>query len=186
MTQDFTYRFNKHWRATISAGYWHRDYYTNAPPYDHQANNYRIEFRPFQRVYYDWDWGKVKMSNQYPTDYRFFFTPIFERWPTTFEFRQRDMIKATIPVGKSGKNFIIPMYEILAGNDKFGPQRQALYGSTRSSVTWFDNRSAVFFRHHLEDEKADFDVGVMYQRVRATCDVRWDTSINLMVDVIFR
>jgi hypothetical protein len=186
VTQDFSYRFNRHWRATISAGYWHRDYYANTPPYDHQGNEFRNEFRPFQRVYYDWDWGKVQLSNQVRADYRFFFTPGFSRWPTTFEFRPRDMVKATIPIGHSGKNFIIPMYEILAGIDKYGPERQALYHQVWSDMTWFDNRPAIFLRHHLEDKKADVDVGVMYQRVRSTYDPRWDTSINLMFDIIFR
>jgi hypothetical protein len=130
--------------------------------------------------------GKIKFSNQVRTDYRFYFTPNWQRWPSRFEFRARDMIKAQIPVGKSGKNSVILMYEILAGKDKYGPERQAKYGSIWSSMTWFDNRPCLFVRHHLDSIKADWDVGIMYQRDRTPYDERWDTSVNLMMDVIFR
>ncbi|MDJ0364516.1 DUF2490 domain-containing protein [Hymenobacter sp. H14-R3] len=190
LTQDFVYRLRPHWRVSLSGGYWRRDAYQDAPPYEaEQPNNYRDELRPYARLHYDRTLGRVALTNSLRTDYRFYFTPGFEeRWPTPFEFRLRDMVTARFPLDQAGHRFLILSDEVLTATDAYGPAATRAPGQSWSPYKLTENRLSVYYRRTLDIPRhhLDCDLGLMYQYWRETQKTAFNTSFNLMLDVIVR
>ena len=190
LTQDFIYRLSPRWRMAVSGGYWRRDYYDDAPPYDaEQPNNYRDELRPYARLYYEHPLGRVALVNALRTDYRFYFTPGFGgRWPTPFEFRVRDMVTARFPLDPAGHRFLILSDEVLTATDAYNADVARAAGHAWSPYKLTENRASVYYRRVVEipRHRLDCDLGMMYQYWRETQKTAFNTSFNLMLDVIVR
>ena len=188
VTQDFIYRLSPHWRLALSAGYWRRNSYQDAAPYDaNQPNSYRDELRPFQRVYYDAQLGKTLFTNAFRTDYRFYFGPGFRRrWPTPFKFRVRDMVNVKLPLEASRRHWLIVSDEVLSATDDYSAGRANQAGRHWSPYKLTENRFSVYYRRRFPERKLIWDLGIMHQYWRETQRTAFHTSYNLMMDFIVR
>ncbi|MDQ2770468.1 MAG: DUF2490 domain-containing protein [Bacteroidota bacterium] len=187
VTQDFIYRISPHWRTAVSFGYWRRNSYQEEAPYEaSQPNTYRNELRPFQKLYYDVQFGKILFTNTLRADYRFYFTPGFSRWPTPFELRAREMVNAKIPLDPTHRHWIILNDEVLTAADDYSAGTAEKMGHQWSPYKLTENRASVYYRHSFPEHKLDCDIGIMHQRWRETQQPAFNTSYNLMMDFIFK
>lgn len=181
LTQDFIYHINDHWRVAVSGGYWRRNAYQDAAPYNSRNFPYefRNELRPYQRLYYKLNIGQVKITNTFRIDERFYFTQDFhDPWTTPFEFRARYMLDGRRPFTKDKQNWVIVNDEVLTAIDQ------------RSSGTWSEyqfteNRFSLYYRHTFTKQRVDIDLGLMHQYWRERPGAsNFNISYNIMFDII--
>lgn len=173
--QEMVYRINNHFK--FSQGLFYAKRYYNDE--DHPA--YLNEIRFYPRFYHEFKVGKVQFSHSVRVDFRFFSQPGFETWEKPFEFRNRYLIKASLPLGKSNKNALIFITEFFAATDK---QISKDGNMAFSKYNFTENRTSIYFRHLLNKPNAYLDLGLMNQQWFDS-DRIMRQSFLLQADIIF-
>ncbi|MGZ3863146.1 MAG: DUF2490 domain-containing protein [Bacteroidia bacterium] len=187
-TQDFIYKANSHWHFTLSFGYWRRNAYDDIRPFDMRAEpfQFRNELRPFQKIYYLHNIGKIKINHVFRTDYRFYYNQDFsDVWGTPFEFRARYLQAWKIPLDPEKKNWFIASDEILSAVDQYNGTVARIKNAAWSPYQITENRFSVYYRRSFIEKRIDLDFGIMHQYWRERPGINtFNISYNLMFDII--
>lgn len=140
------------------------------------------EIRIYPKIYHQFKLNRIGFSQYFRTDFRFFFSPGFHRWHKPFEFRTRYLMKMLVPLDKKERNYMVFITEFLAATD------ENVADNGRKTFTRFrftENRSSVFFRHHIPNPNMFLDIGIMNQMWREGVEKRFNQTLLLQVDWVF-
>jgi hypothetical protein len=174
--EELVYRLSNHFKISQGVFYAQRGYY------DAEHPAYVNEIRLYPKVYHEFSVRDVKFSQYLRTDIRFFSEPGFNAYNKPLEIRNRYLMKATVPLDRYHKNYLVGMIEFFFATDK----KREKDGSTHFTTYQFkENRSSFYFRHHIEKPNAFFDAGVMVQTWNDTSTGRFRETYILQLDLIF-
>lgn len=174
LREEIVYRFSK--RVKIAQGF----FYAERNYYDREHPLFLNEIRCYPRIYHEFSYKGISFSQYLRTDLRFFSGPGFTSYHRPLEIRNRYLMKATFPLDRKGKFFLIGITEFFFATDK---EKEYDGSSHYTSYHFTENRSSIYLRRKLETLDAFFDVGVMTQTWNDT-EVFRETLI-LQVDLIF-
>lgn len=174
--EEIVYRLSNKYKLSQGVFYAKRVYH------DAEHPNYVNEIRLYPKIYHEFKWHKSTFSQYIRTDIRFFSSPGFKAYDKPLEIRNRYLIKGTIPLGQSHQNYLIGMTEFFFATDK----KINKDGSVNfTSYQFTENRSSIYFRHRLNNLKAFFDVGIMFQTWNNDSTKRLKETYLLQIDLIF-
>lgn len=174
--EELEYRISKSFKASMGTFYAQRSYADSGHP------DFLNEIRFYPRIYHEFHAGRIRFSQYLRTDLRLFTGPGFTRWHKPFEFRPRYLMKMTVPLDKKQRNFLVFITEFLAATDEeVAPDGRKTF--TRFNLT--ENRSSVFYRHHIPQPDMFFDIGVMNQLWRNVSDKKFNQTTLFQVDWVF-
>lgn len=174
--EELEYRISKKFKASVGVFYAQRGYADSAHP------EFLNELRFYPRIYHQFQAKRIRFSQYLRTDLRLFTAPGFKAWHKPFEFRLRYLMKMTVPVHKNNRHFMVFITEFLAATDEeVEPDGRKRF--TRFNFT--ENRSSVFYRHHIPRPDMYFDIGVMNQMWRGVTDQKFNQTLLFQVDWVF-
>jgi len=178
LLQDFSYRINKKW--SVSQGQFYGRFGFDDP----QHPTYLNEARLYPRLSYKTEWKGIALTFQFRTDFRFFYPPPGQTWNNPFEFRNRLLGRASIPIDKSKKVFFVVITELFALTDK--DYKSVENGSGHYYYTpykFHEDRTSFFVRYKF-NENLFGDVGVLNQIWRVAdgkLTINHQFSIDLVI-----
>lgn len=174
--EELEYKFSKHFKISNGIFYAQRFYD------DAEHPDYINEVRFYPKVYHQFNAKRIKFSQYLRMDFRYFTAPRFRTWHKPFEYRLRYLMKMTVPIDKKDRNFMVFMTEFLAATD------EEVYDDGRKSFTQFhftENRSSIFYRHHIPQPDMFFDIGIMNQIWRGATEKGFHQTFLLQIDWVF-
>jgi len=174
--EELDYKFAKHFKFSQGVFYAQRFYDDDSHP------DFLNEIRVYPKIYHTFNYKKIKFSQYFRTDFRFFSGPKFTRWHKPFEFRTRYLMKMTVPLDKKERNFMVFITEFLAATDK---EIEADGRKTFTKFHFTENRSSIFYRHHIPNPDMFFDIGIMNQMWRGGTEKNFHQTLLLQIDWVF-
>ncbi|SDJ88598.1 Protein of unknown function [Catalinimonas alkaloidigena] len=175
--EELAYRLSPH--VTLAQGL----FYAQRAYDDATHPRYLNEVRLYPRVIHAFRLGRIHMAQYLRCDVRFFSAPGFTAWQKPFSFRNRYQLKGTLPLDGAQQNFLIGITEFFFATDEtIRPEGGAHF----SPYAFTENRSSLFFRHHLTHPDAFLDVGLMDQTWKDSQTGHFRESWLLQFDLIFR
>ena len=173
--EELDYRLSKHFKISQGLFYAGRGYYDSEHP------EYINEIRVYPKIYHEFAVKQVKFSQYLRTDIRFFSEPGFKAYDKPLEIRNRYLMKASLPLDRANKNYLVAMTEFFFATD----EKREQDGSTYFTAYQFtENRSSFYFRHQLSKWKAFLDAGVMLQTWKDNSVGRFRETYILQIDLI--
>ncbi|MDF2456782.1 MAG: hypothetical protein K0R51_2775 [Cytophagaceae bacterium] len=173
--EELVYRLSKHVKISQGIFYAERSYY------DAEHPEYINEIRCYPKVYHEFNIQQIKFSQYLRMDIRFFSAPGFKPYNKPLEIRNRYLMKVYVPLDNKHKNHLVGMTEFFFATDK----KRDGDGSTFFTPYQFtENRSCVYFRHHLTKPDAFFDAGIMVQSWKDESQDRFRETYILQLDFI--
>lgn len=140
------------------------------------------EIRFYPRLYHRFRWGRLRFSQYLRADFRLFSGPRFTPWHKPFELRARYLMKMSVPLDRKDRNYLVFVTEFLAAADR---ETEPGQGKTFSRFRFTENRSSVFYRHHIPRPDMFFDIGIMHQTWRGSPENQFNRTWLLQVDWVF-
>lgn len=174
--EELEYRFAPAFKLSMGVLYAERFYDDSFHP------EFINEIRFYPRIYHQFNAKRLRFSQYLRTDLRLFSGPRFTAWHKPFEFRARYLMKMTVPLDRKERNFMVFITEFLAATDE-EVQDDGRKTFTRFNFT--ENRSSVFYRHHIPQPDMFFDIGIMNQMWRGATEQKFHQTLLLQVDWVF-
>jgi len=174
--EELEYRLSRHFKISQGVFYAERGYYDT----EHPA--YVNEIRLYPKVYHEFSIHDIRFSQYFRTDIRFFSGPGFNAYNKPLEIRNRYLMKATVPLDRNNKNYLVGMTEFFFATD----EKKEKDGSAHFTAYQFtENRSSLYFRHRIEKPNAFFDAGIMVQSWNDSSTGHFRETYILQLDLIF-
>ena len=174
--EELEYRISKKFKVNMGVFYAQRGYADSLHP------DFLNEVRFYPKIYHQFQVKRIKFSQYLRTDLRLFAAPGFRPWHKPFEFRARYLLKMTVPLDKKERNFMVFITEFLAATD----EEKGVDGrKTFTRFNFTENRSSVFYRHHIPQPDMFFDIGIMNQMWRGVTEKKFNQTLLLQVDWVF-
>lgn len=174
--EELEYRISSKFKASMGVFYAQRGYADSLHP------DFLNEVRFYPRIYHRFHARRIQFSQYLRGDFRLFTAPGFKPWHKPFEFRARYLMKMTVPVHKNDRHFLVFITEFLAATDEeTEPDGRKKF--TRFNFT--ENRTSVFYRHHIPKPDMYFDIGVMHQLWRGVTEKKFNQTLLFQVDWVF-
>lgn len=154
LREELVYRLSKKLKISQGVLYAERSYYDTEHP------DYINEIRWYPKVYHEFSIRQMSFSHYLRTDIRFFSEPGFKPYNKPLEIRNRYLMKMSIPLEAEHKNFLVGMTEFFFATDE---EREKGASQHFTDYQFTENRSSLYFRHHIQKPDAFFDAGVMVQ-----------------------
>ncbi|MDB5258178.1 MAG: hypothetical protein JWM14_2873 [Chitinophagaceae bacterium] len=174
--EEIVYRLSNHFKIAQGIFYAERGYYDT----EHPA--YVNEIRLYPKVYHEFSVAAIRFSQCLRTDIRFFSAPGFNTYNKPLEIRNRYLMKATMPLDRNNKNYLVGMTEFFFATDEKRNKDGSVYFT---EYQFTENRSSFYVRHHIEKLDAFFDAGVMVQTWNDMSTGHFRETYILQLDFIF-
>jgi hypothetical protein len=161
--QEFQYKFNKKWQASLAQSFRYQNEYEDNEPY-HEANPaYRYEVRYYGRLYYRHELGSTSVNYSFRPEFRTFYQPgwVPEEMPLELRFRVRAQF--SIPINESKTSLFVTGNEFLSALDEFESSSPREHHHTWSSYHFTEDRLHIYFKHIFKKPRVAVNVGVMEQ-----------------------
>lgn len=178
LNQETLFQFNKSWQTAFGASVRLQDLYQKEAPYTSEEPAYRKETRYYLRLFFKREYRKTTFTYSFRPEYRVFFTPDGDPWPTPLQVRLRLKAQINIPVNTSKSNQIIVANEWLTATSKNSQ-------SQWSTLEFTEDRLSTFFRHTFHKPSVFLDVGLMHQFWRNE-EKNFEYTTYLSFDLLFQ
>lgn len=165
---EWTYTASKHWQVSLAGSLRFQNEYEDAPPYNPDDPAFRKEVRTFSRIMYRHPQGsRLKWTHTLRPEYRQFFTPDWQRWPSPVQFRLRGGSKMSYALNADNTTQLIVANELLFTLNR-------VQDVSANSLKWSpfklsEDRLSMFIRRALKKPAVNVDAGLMHQ-------FWWDTN----------
>lgn len=174
--QEADYRISKKFSTSLGLMYSERFYEDDTHP------DYINEIRLYPRITHHFRAGRLRFSQYLRTDFRWFFRPHFYDWHKPMEIRTRYRMKMNVPLDKKERNSLVVMTELLAATDE---EKEADGRKVFGKFLFTENRTSVYYRHHIPKPDMYLDFGIMNQTWRDGQSNVFRYTFILQTDVIF-
>ncbi len=185
INQEWAYQFASHWQLVMAGSLRSQSLYEETPPYEPKQPAVRREIRGYARLFFRHQQGsKLNWAHSFRPEYRRFFGPGWQEWPTPVQIRLRLKSQLSYPLNPAKTTLIIAANEVLTTIDGVNdlPNRPLKWSPYRVS----EDRLSMFIRRTLHKPAVNLDAGLMHQ-------FWWDANAQkirytayLSVDLLFR
>ncbi|MDO1449425.1 DUF2490 domain-containing protein [Rhodocytophaga aerolata] len=179
LRQGMAYKLSRHFTFSLTAMYGNRAYYEESlPPYQQEIRLYPKLSHSFKR-------GNFSFSQALRLDIRRFYQPDWSSWKDPLELRPRYQGKATLPLSGNKTNSLIVLTEVMGSAKGAGKQAGFTLWPDMKPFHFTENRTSLYFRHHLSRLNWDLDLGLMHQYWRLH-EHTFISTMHVAVDLIIK
>lgn len=184
LNQEIGYQFTPHWQLVVGCSLRSQSLYEEEPPYEATQPAARTEIRAYARLFFRHQRGKVSWAHSFRPEYRRFFTPDWQRWPTPLQIRLRWKAQFSIPINTAQTAQFIVANEVLTAVSRvhISPATELRWSSYRFT----EDRLSMFVRRLLKKPSLFIDAGVMHQMWWDADSQKLRYTAYLSVDALFR
>jgi len=177
---EWTYTASKHWQVSLAGSLRFQNEYEDTPPYSPDEPAVRTELRAFTRIMYRHSEGsRLKWTHTLRPEYRRFFTPDWQPWPSPVQLRLRVGSRVSYALNANNTTQLILNNELLFSLNR-------VQDSSPGSLTWSpfklnEDRLSMFIRRVIKKPAVNVDAGLMHQFWwdNSSCQIRYSTYFAL-------
>ncbi len=159
LNQETSYKLSKQWMLALCTSFRNQNIYDEEAPYALSTPGLRREIRWYGRLFYRRQVGKMALACSFRPEYRLFYTPDWQAWPSQKQWRFRFKVQGTWPLNKERNLGFVLANEWLLATQQQGQEE----GRTWTPLHFTEDRFTTFLRKHFFEESITADLGCMHQ-----------------------
>ena len=183
INEEFYHQFHKSFQYSVALSYRRQHEYIDIAPFEKNEPSIKQEFRVYSRSSFLWKNSNLKFVGTFRQEFRKFFTPDFQDWNETYQFRSRVRSQLALNLDKNKIHKLILSAELL-----FSVSKTLSPTPTWSKFNYREGRFCLYYSIDPKKYPFIFNIGYMNNLVGtknphsghyAALDIIWENPLDL-------